>query len=624
MMEDIAKQEFYDKVLGCFLGKCIGGNIGAKYEGMKQRTDVDFPFEKVYETIPNDDLDLQVLWLDLLKKKGWDITGVDLAEIFYNNCPYAPGEYAFFKKNYAKSILPPLSGSFNNEFFCDGMGSPIRSEIWACLFYYRPEIAIKYAERDSRIDHKKKGVSEQAEVFLTALQCLCFYESGDAFETVKAALGYLPNNSALKKVIKDLLVWCSEEKDMEKIQSRILRKYGHSESCMAKQNTAILIASFLLKGKDFIGAITEALRCGFDADCTCATLGSIIGILSGGEKLKELFGIKDATYKLGVKSDRTDFSVSSLAREIVELSDKFRNQKLTDKRVYAEQRGEPVISFGGKKKIKIKVFLPESIAEANIRVKPDEPLYCKQTDFYVTKINNIVNFTVFLPKKDVLPEGVGGEIYYKNEKIGRFGLSVKRQFAVYGPFWKNEVVIPPLVDGLTYGKFIPKGKNRDEFMDHMRLFHLSCLPDDEHIKRLSDLNKEFYEIVEASTDIVKLSETSGFEGDSVYYYKTFFRIDHELETGLQIGCNVPLKVWLNDELLCDVTGNRTYYPEVAHKLNLKLSKGVNRLVFRVIKNNENAKFSYQFLKNGVCSDFHVFNVVSAKTGVDGEKKDYED
>ena len=260
MINNITKQKFYDKVFGCFLGKCIGGNVGAKYEGMKQRNSVEFPFEKVHESIPNDDLDLQILWLDLMQKKGWDITGEDLAETFYHNCPYAPGEYAFFKKNYAKGIMPPLSGSFNNEFFCNGMGSPIRSEIWACIFYDRPEIAVKYAEKDSRIDHKKNGISEQAEIFLTALECLCFYNTGDAFDLVNDALVFLPRNSELNKVIRNLLLWCSEEKDMVKIQSNILRMYGHSESCMAKQNTAILIAAFLLHGKDFIAGITEALR----------------------------------------------------------------------------------------------------------------------------------------------------------------------------------------------------------------------------------------------------------------------------------------------------------------------------------------------------------------------------
>ena len=82
-----------------------------------------------------------------------------MAKVFAENCPYAPGEYAYFKKNYAKGIMPPMSGTFNNEFFGQGMGSPIRSEIWACLFHDDVEKAIKYAKMDSLLDHLANGES---------------------------------------------------------------------------------------------------------------------------------------------------------------------------------------------------------------------------------------------------------------------------------------------------------------------------------------------------------------------------------------------------------------------------------------------------------------------------------
>lgn len=48
--------------------------------------------------LPNDDLDLQVLWLEVLEKKGANFTSEDLADIFAEKCPYSPGEYAIFKK----------------------------------------------------------------------------------------------------------------------------------------------------------------------------------------------------------------------------------------------------------------------------------------------------------------------------------------------------------------------------------------------------------------------------------------------------------------------------------------------------------------------------------------------
>ena len=79
-------------------------------EGMKQL--LNFTYSSVFleEMLPNDDLDLQVLWLEVLEKYGADFTSEQLAEAFSTKCPYAPGEYAYFKKNFYKGIRPPLSG----------------------------------------------------------------------------------------------------------------------------------------------------------------------------------------------------------------------------------------------------------------------------------------------------------------------------------------------------------------------------------------------------------------------------------------------------------------------------------------------------------------------------------
>ena len=51
--------------------------------------------------------------------------------------------------------MPPLSGSFNNRFYKNGMGCPIRSEIWACLAPGHPEIATKYAYEDASVESRK-------------------------------------------------------------------------------------------------------------------------------------------------------------------------------------------------------------------------------------------------------------------------------------------------------------------------------------------------------------------------------------------------------------------------------------------------------------------------------------
>ena len=115
-MKKLTYSQYFNKVYGCWLGKCISGNIGAPYEGMKQYLSLEYSKKYLEEILPNDDLDLQVLWLEVLRRKGEHFTSNDLAEIFAANCDYAPGEYAFFKKNHRRHIPTPYSGTFNNEY----------------------------------------------------------------------------------------------------------------------------------------------------------------------------------------------------------------------------------------------------------------------------------------------------------------------------------------------------------------------------------------------------------------------------------------------------------------------------------------------------------------------------
>jgi len=126
-------QTYFDKVYGCWLGKCVCGSIGAPLEGCKQAFDYRFQPEFWRITEPNDDLELQILWLNVLEEIGLDFDSDDLAQAFLNHVPYNPGEYAYFKRNFRRGIHPPVSGSYNNHFYHQGMGCCIRAEIWACL-----------------------------------------------------------------------------------------------------------------------------------------------------------------------------------------------------------------------------------------------------------------------------------------------------------------------------------------------------------------------------------------------------------------------------------------------------------------------------------------------------------
>ena len=59
-----------DKVYACWIGKNIGGTLGGPYEGKRQVNDVKGFVTEAGEPLPNDDLDLQLVWLRAMRHLG--------------------------------------------------------------------------------------------------------------------------------------------------------------------------------------------------------------------------------------------------------------------------------------------------------------------------------------------------------------------------------------------------------------------------------------------------------------------------------------------------------------------------------------------------------------------------
>ena len=179
---------YQDKVYGCWLGKCLGGAIGMAYEGVPfqpELTERDIALQDV----PNDDLELQLVWLMALKKHGLGLDHRKLGQIWLDHIPHGVDEYSFALRNLKCGIMPPASG-WKDNFFTDGMGAAIRSEIWAAVFAGRPDAAGYFAALDASVDHWGDGV--RAEVYMATAECLAF-ENPDCAATLKQALEILPD-----------------------------------------------------------------------------------------------------------------------------------------------------------------------------------------------------------------------------------------------------------------------------------------------------------------------------------------------------------------------------------------------------------------------------------------------
>ena len=228
------------------------------------------------KVVPNDDLDLQILWYCVLS--GMDKPVIDrdvLADAWLNHVHFPFSEYAVAIRNLKLGIRPPLSGACDN-WFTNGMGAAIRTEIWAALAPGNPELAVKYAYEDACVDHAGEGV--YAAMFLAALESLAFVAT-DRDELINQSLQYIPQDCELTQAINMTITAYEDGKDWLYVRKLIIDKYDTHEFTNVLMNVPFIILAWLVGGGDFGKTICTAVNCGKDTDCTAATVGAILGIL---------------------------------------------------------------------------------------------------------------------------------------------------------------------------------------------------------------------------------------------------------------------------------------------------------------------------------------------------------
>ncbi len=295
------RQDFANKVLGCWMGKNIGGTLGAPFEWRRQVNAVTFYTQELRgEPMPNDDLDIQLLWLIALEEQGVRLDARTLADYWRLHVTPHWSEYGIAKANMGSGLMPPYCGTLNNA-FKDSCGAFIRSEIWACIAPGCPALAADYACEDAILDHGD-GEGTYAEIFCAALESAAFIVS-DLNALIKIGLSYIPATCGVARAIQCAVKSFRTGKTWKAARNEILRLHrgsaffnrlnhvsaadrrkGFDKGRLgydAPSNVAILVAALLYGKGDFGKTLCIAVNCGEDTDCTAATAGSILGILHG-------------------------------------------------------------------------------------------------------------------------------------------------------------------------------------------------------------------------------------------------------------------------------------------------------------------------------------------------------
>jgi len=264
------------KVMGCWLGKAVGGTLGQPYEGSAGPLALSYYDPVPTDMVPNDDLDLQVLWCCILAGMERPVVDRDVfARGWLEHVDFPWDEYALAIRNLKQGIRPPWSGQYDN-YFRDGLGAAIRSELWACLAPDDPERAARFAYEDACVDHAGDGI--YAEQFWAAAESRAFTVS-DLDRLLDTGLSVIPGDCRLARAVADVRKLCAVETDPLKIRRHVLDNWGAENFTDTVMNTAFAVMALILGKGDFSKSICLAVNCGQDADCSTATAGAILGLI---------------------------------------------------------------------------------------------------------------------------------------------------------------------------------------------------------------------------------------------------------------------------------------------------------------------------------------------------------
>lgn len=533
-MKTLTDSEFFDRVYACWMGKNVGGTLGGPLEGRMELLDIRGYTQSFVTAAENDDLDLQLVNLHCVEQNGGRADMRLLSREWLAHVHFEYDEYGHSLTNMRRGIGSPLSGSYNN-FFTDCMGSPIRSEIWAVFCAGMPDMAAYYAYQDASVDHAG-GEGIYGEIFFAALESLAFYDR-DKFRLIDTALSYLPADCAVRRAVELLLRSFHEGKTWKQARQDIIDRFAGDNFTYAPVNIAFTLMGWLYE-EGFTNQILTTADCGYDTDCTVATLGSLLGILYGSayidKRWTEPLGEKVVTSKpiIGFTAPAT----------ITELTKRSIAARRLVRELYAQQPDKSVYAIPYQSDVEVYSLPEDAVSHKDLTVTISRcPAYApgetKSVSVTVRNCRDIAQSLELVPHVEAFAaEGASLSLAPGESKTVLLRLTAPK---LKRPLWRGVLEIREFLSGVYW---------RSETVP------LNMLP-----------TMDWKFTADETSGVIRATENRVTIGDlpkvkDTLVFETTLRVDDSCRAILKLACANPLKLWVDGEQLIDCSKRTKVIP----------------------------------------------------------------
>lgn len=300
----IGRKVLQDKIKGGWAGQTIGVVYGApvefKYNGSLIDEHHIIPWDEHYvkywwDKKPGlfDDIYTDLNFVNAFEKYGIEASADSIAHHWSNTAYHLAHANQASRYNILNGILPPASGNWKNNPHADDIDFQIESDFIGLM---APGMVNKATEIADRVGHvMNSGDGWYGGVFVSALYSLAFISDDPEYITTQA-LKTIPEGTKFHGCISTVLEAHQQyPNDWKQAWFEVQKKWNQDVGCPkgvflgfnidAKINSAYVAIGLLYGQGDFTKSVDIAARCGQDADCNPATVGGVLGVMLGYDKI---------------------------------------------------------------------------------------------------------------------------------------------------------------------------------------------------------------------------------------------------------------------------------------------------------------------------------------------------
>ncbi|MCY3932810.1 MAG: ADP-ribosylglycohydrolase family protein, partial [Acidobacteria bacterium] len=256
--------DYKERVYAGVLGKVIGVYLGRPFEGWpyewirKRLGDIEYYVHDRLDVpliVTDDDITGTFTFLRALKDhgSGADLSSREVGETWLNylirertvlwwgGLGNSTEHTAYLRLK--SGIEAPESGSMelNGKVVAEQIGAQIFIDGWAMVAPGDPDLAVRLATAAARVSHDGEAVYGAR--VLAAMESMAFVER-DTDTLLDAALGYIPRDSVIARMIGDLRRWHAADSDWRANRERLAERYGYDKyggNCHMVPNHGLII-----------------------------------------------------------------------------------------------------------------------------------------------------------------------------------------------------------------------------------------------------------------------------------------------------------------------------------------------------------------------------------------------